>query len=86
MLTNYPSSTGIIGGEDYEKLESARKLDPSEYTLNSTLGFISLRNALNPDEVLGVSYEYTFGGQVYQVGELSTDNITSPNSLIVKLL
>ena len=86
LLTNYPSSTGIIGGEDYEKLESARKLDPSEYTLNSTLGFISLRNALNPDEVLGVSYEYTFGGQVYQVGELSTDNITSPNALIVKLL
>ena len=74
------------GGEDYEKIESARKLDPSEYTLSSTLGFVSLRTTLNPDEVLGVAYEYTYGGQVYQVGEFSTDPVTAPQALIVKLL
>ena len=49
----------IVGGEDYEKIESARKLDPSEYTLNKELGTISLKSQLNPDEVLGVAYEYT---------------------------
>lgn len=80
------------GGEDYEKIESARKLDPSEYTLNNSLGIISLRNALNPDEVLGVAFEYTYGGQTYQVGELSTDPITDTQgaiknpALVVKLL
>ncbi|MEI8086903.1 MAG: cell surface protein SprA [Paludibacter sp.] len=74
------------GGEDYEKIESARKLEPSEYTLNPTLGYISLRNALNPDEVLGVSYEYTYKGEVYQVGEFSTDAVTAPQALMVKLL
>ena len=66
------SGLGITGGEDFEKLESARKLEQSEYTLNSTLGFISLHQALQPDEVLGVAFEYTYGGKVYQVGEFST--------------
>lgn len=41
---------------------------------------------MNPDEVIGVAYEYTQGGKTYQVGEFSTDNIQSPNALIVKLL
>ena len=76
----------IVGGEDYEKIESARKLDPSEYTLNKELGTISLKSQLNPDEVLGVAYEYTQGGIVYQVGEFSTDAVNTPDALIVKLL
>ena len=77
---------GIVGGEDYEKIESARRLEPSEYTLNSQLGFISLKTPLYADEVLAVAYEYTLGGKVYQVGEFSTDGVDAPNSLIVKLL
>ena len=85
METNY-SAMGIEGGEDYEKIESARRLEPSEYTLNSTLGFISLKGALNADEVLAVAFEYTVGGKVYQVGEFSTDGIESPNALMVKML
>jgi len=79
-------SNSFNGGEDYEKIESARKLDPSEYTVNNSLGIISLRNMLNPDEVLGVAFEYTYGGQVYQVGEFSTDAVTAPKALIIKLL
>ena len=65
---------GFTGGVDYEKIENARKLSPSEYTLNSVLGYISLRTPLQDDEVLAVAYKYTAGGQAYQVGELSTDN------------
>ena len=86
ILASQLSGFGINGGEDYEKIESARRLDPSEYTFNSTLGTLSLRNALNPDEVLGVAFEYTMGGRVYQVGEFSTDPVQAPNALIVKLL
>lgn len=80
---------GMMGGEDYEKIESARLLSPSEYTLNSALGYISLKAALNQDEVLAVAYEYTAGGRVYQVGEFSTDggeNLKAPNALILKML
>ena len=76
-------------GEDYEKVESARLLNNGEYTLNAALGYISLKTALNQDEVLAVAYEYTYGGQVYQVGEFSTDgseSLKAPNTLLLKLL
>ena len=65
----------LTGGLDYEKVESARLLTSSEYTLNSALGYISLKSALNQDEVLAVAYEYTYNGQIYQVGEFSTDQV-----------
>ncbi len=77
---------GITGGRDFEKVESARKLEPSEYTLNATLGYISLKSALSSDEVLAVAYEYTCGGQVYQVGEFSSDITTTEESLYLKML
>ncbi|MDE6062210.1 MAG: cell surface protein SprA, partial [Duncaniella sp.] len=77
---------GIDGGIDYEKVESARLLSSSEYTLNSTLGYISLKSALAADEVLGVAYEYTYNGKVYQVGEFSADITSTDQSLYLKLL
>ena len=80
---------GMDLGEDYEKIESARLLSSSEYTLNAALGYISLRSALNQDEVLAVAYEYTYAGKVYQVGEFSTDageSLKAPNSLLLKML
>ena len=86
ILDNAYNAYGILGGEDYEKIESARRLESSEYTLNSQLGYISLRTALNSDEVLAVAYEYTYNGKTYQVGEFSTDGINAPNALILKLL
>ncbi len=77
---------GIEGGSDYEKVESARLLSSSEYTLNSTLGYISLKTALSADEVLGVAYEYTYNGRTYQVGEFSADITTTDQSLYLKML
>ena len=80
---------GMEGGVDFEKIESARLLNSSEYTLNSALGYISLKAALNQDEVLAVAYEYTYNGQVYQVGEFSTDGseeLRAPNALALKML
>ncbi|MDE6288390.1 MAG: cell surface protein SprA, partial [Muribaculaceae bacterium] len=77
---------GIVGGTDYEKVESARLLSSNEYTLNSTLGYISIKSALNADEVLAVAFEYTYKGQVYQVGEFSSDITTTDQSLYVKML
>ena len=80
------SAYGIEGGRDYEKVESARLLSSSVYSLNSTLGYISVRSALNADEVLAVAFEYTYGGQVYQVGEFSGDITSTDQSLYVKML
>ncbi len=77
---------GISGGRDYEKVESARMLSSNEYTLNSTLGYISLKSALNSDEVLAVAFEYTLNGQVYQVGEFSADITSTDKCLYLKML
>ena len=77
---------GIYGGEDYAKIESARLLSSSEYTLNSQLGYVSLNSQLSSDEVLAVAFEYTKNGQTYQVGEFSTDITDTEQSLYVKML
>ena len=42
-------SAGLIGGNDFEKLENARLLNSSEYTVNTAMGYISLRNQLQTD-------------------------------------
>jgi len=85
-VTSYLSAKGLRSGEDFEKLQNARKLNPNEYTVNTQLGYISLNQSLNNDEVLAVAYEYEAGGRTYNIGELSTDGIASPNALVVKLL
>ena len=77
---------GMNGGTDYEKLSNARLLSSQEYTLNNALGFISLKTPLRADEVLAVAYEFTYGGQTYQVGEFSSDIKESKSTLMVKLL
>lgn len=77
---------GITGGRDFEKVESARLLKSSEYSLNSTLGYISLKSAIGNDEVLAVAYEYTYNGQVFQVGEFSSDITTTSDCLYLKML
>ncbi|MEO8068882.1 MAG: cell surface protein SprA [Flavobacteriales bacterium] len=77
---------GFQASRHYEKLESARLLQPNEYTLNDRLGFIGLNQSLNNDEVLCVAFQYTFQGQTYQVGEFSTDGIAPPNALVLRLL
>ena len=76
----------LEGSTDYEKISNARKLSTSDYTLNSELGYISLKNALASDEVLAVAFEYTYGGNSYQVGEFSSDNTDATQTLFVKLL
>lgn len=78
----------MVSGTDFEKVENARKLSPSEYTFNAKLGFISLNTSLNADEVLAVAYQYTIVGDttVYMVGDFSNGGITAPSGLIVKLL
>ena len=89
----------VSEGNDYSVLENAKKLESNEYKLNNKLGYISLTQPLNNDEILAVAFQYSVGGQVYQVGEFANDGIDatslsgqvgqqqiSNNSLILKLL
>ena len=97
-----PLNGQVREGFDYAVLESARKLEPSEYTLHPQLGYISLNQRLSNDEILGIAFQFTFNGEVYQVGEFANGGIAGTsvdpsqqgqavpqvetNNLIVKLL
>ena len=77
---------GFVGGADYEKLQSARLLSSSEYSVNQALGYVSLKSSLQTDQVLAVAYEYTAGGQTYQVGEFASDMKDVQQAIFVKAL
>jgi cell surface protein SprA len=77
---------GLVGGADFEKLESARLLGSSEYTVNTALGYVSLKTGIQTDQVLAVAYEYTSGGVTYQVGEFASDITDTKQALFVKSL
>ena len=79
-------SYNMIQSVEFEKLENARLLNSNEFTYNAVLGYISLNQSLNNDEVLAVAYQYTYNGKTYQVGELSTDGIAGQEALYLKLL
>lgn len=84
-----PQACGVkqfSGGRDFETVQRARKLSTSEFTLNSRLGYISLNQSLNYDEVLAVSYQYTMGDSTYQIGELSSQIPYSDSALYLKML
>ncbi len=79
---------GMKGRVDFEKT-FARKLQPTEFTFNPQLGFLSLNTQLQPDDVVGVAYEYTNNGKVYQVGEFAQNlppDSTNPKVLFLKML
>jgi len=66
------TALGLLPVQDFEKT-FARKLQSTDYFFNPQIGFISLNQPLQPDEVLGVAYQYTYNGRVFQVGEFSQD-------------
>ena len=86
VTTQIEAMGGITGGVDYEKLSAARLLSSSEYTVNTALGYVSLKTGLQTDQVLAVAFEYTYGGQTYQVGEFASDITQTSKCLFVKAL
>ncbi len=96
---NIGTAYQVNQGFDYAILENARKLEEGrDYRLDTQLGYISLNQRLSNDEVLGVAFQYTFNGEVYQVGEFANGGIDATtvstgvevevnnNTLVIKLL
>jgi cell surface protein SprA len=89
QLLQDESITGLKPLNQYMLVSFARQLSPSEFTYNSRLGFISLNQALNNDDVLMVAFSGNIGGVNFQVGEFSLDkapNPVNPNVLFLKML
>ena len=57
---------------DFEKVR-ARKLSPTEYNIDTKLGFVSLNINVRPNQVVGVAFRYKYGSRTEQIGELSRD-------------
>ena len=89
----------INQGFDYAILENARKLEiRRDYQFHTQLGYLSLNQRLSNDEVLAVAFQYTYNGQVYQVGEFANGGLDATtisggvnpvinnNTLVLKLL
>ncbi len=72
LINNQLTGMGLSPVQDYEKTY-ARKLDSTQYIFNPKVGFLSLSQPLQPDEVLAVAFQYSYNGRIYQVGEFSTD-------------
>lgn len=85
LINNILVNKGLTPVNDFEKT-FARKLDPSEYYFNPQVGFLSLSQQLQPDDVLAVAYQYTYNGRVYQVGEFSQDVTVDSTQGVQKVL
>lgn len=90
LVQSQLTALGLQPVQDFEKT-FARKLQPTEYYFNRQIGFLSLNQPLQPDEVLGIAFQYTYNGRVFQVGEFSQDvppdtSGTSQRVLFLKLL
>lgn len=71
-ITSKLSSMGLRAVQDFEKT-FARQLRPEEFYYNPQVGFLSLNQPLQPDEVLAVAFQYSYNGKIYKVGEFSQD-------------
>lgn len=80
----------MLQAQDFEKV-FARKLKPTEYTINHELGFVSLGVNIQPDQVVAVTYSYSYNGKLYFVGDrpenIPTTTLDSvPQVLFAKML
>lgn len=85
---SFPNASGApevyIDGEQFIFNRKARRLNPNEFTFDRQLGYLSLNQKLNDNQLLAVAYSYTVNGErtVYKVGEFSEESPV----LITKLL
>lgn len=90
----FPNANGnpetYVDGEQFIFNRKARRLNPNEFSYNRQLGYISLNQRLNDNQLLAVSYSFTVNGdnKVYKVGEFSDESsvivtkVLKPNSVV----
>ncbi len=85
---SFPNANGspetYTDGEQFIFNRKARKLNQNEFRYHPQLGYLSLNQRLNDNQLLTVAYTYTLNGdnKVYKVGEFSEESPV----LITKLL
>ena len=84
--SNNPGNVYMEASRDYNLVQNARKLNATEYTFNARLGYVSLNQQISNEQAVAVSYQYTYGGKIYQVGEFSEQVPDNSKLLVCKLL
>lgn len=91
---SFPNANGTpetyMDGEQFVFNRKARRLNSNEYTFNPQLGYISLNQRLNDNQLLAISYSYTVNGErtVHKVGEFSEESpvlitkVLKPNTTV----
>jgi len=72
QAANKLNSLGLSQVQDFE-IVYARKLNTSDYYFNPQVGFLSVNQTLQANDVLAVAYQYSYNGTIYQVGEFAAD-------------
>ncbi len=87
LLNQFVQTDNYTRPKNYETVENARLLLPSEYTINPLLGYISLNSKLRSNDVLAVAFEYTINGELHRVGDLTSySGVAGDSALFVKLI
>lgn len=63
----------LQNGNDFELVRNCRRLKDSDFKFHPQLGYISLNAPVLRDDVLSVSFTYSYRGKFYNVGELVED-------------
>ncbi len=81
-------SYNLVVGQDYEKIDRVRKLEPNEYSFHPKLGYLTIHQSFQQDVVIAVAYEYSVNGRSYKVGELQEDygSLGDKQNIYLKLL
>ncbi len=91
---SFPNANGTpepyVDGEQFIFNRKAKRLTTSEYSFDENLGYISLNQRLNDNQLLAVSYSFTVNGEskVYKVGEFSEESpvlitkVLKPNTTV----
>ena len=87
-VSNSNNAGGIYmdASRDYNIIRNARRLTANEYVYNPRTGCVSLNQQLNNDQALGISFQFTYGGKTYQVGEFSEQVPDNSKLIVCKLL
>lgn len=90
-VTSLLQGKGLKPVQDFEKTFGRKLTEGIDYSFNRQVGFLSINQFLQADEVLGVAFQYIYNGRVFQVGEFAQDISLDTNQgrqkvLFLKLL
>lgn len=85
-VTTLLQQRGLRPVQDFERTFARKLNEGTDYSFNRQIGFISINQFLQPDEVLGVAFQYTSNGRVFQVGEFAQDVSLDTSQGIQKVL